>query len=199
MHRLFLFLTTLILVSPLLGCARLQLQEAKTLEDYRMRTDLPDAFTLTETAKSEIASRTPAADCLTTTAALLPFEAPSPYSPNAPWTGFFWFGSDYLWTALRTDGVWADLPHNKDGYTQKIAWWSSMYSLKDEPEPALVVMGKRLDAESPPLKFYGATNASAADIGDAMMTGVVIPTSGCWEITGQYKKTELKFVVWLSP
>ncbi len=74
-----------------------------------------------------------------------------------------------------------------------------MYSLPDEPQPALVVTGRRLDAEAPALRFYGATNAMADDIGEAMLTGVEFPTLGCWEVQGQYKKTSLTFVVWIAP
>jgi hypothetical protein len=127
------------------------------------------------------------------------FEAPEPYFATAPWPGIFWFGAEHLWTALDTNGVWEDLSKNPDGYTQKIMWWSSLFSLKDELEPALVVFGRRLDAEAPALRFYGATNAMADDIGEAMLTGVDFPTEGCWEVTGQYKKTGLTFVVWIAP
>jgi hypothetical protein len=141
----------------------------------------------------------PSPGCPVTLPADPAFEAPEPYFATAPWPGFFWFGSEHLWTALQTNGVWEGLPHNPEGYTQKIMWWSSHYVLKDELEPALVVFGRRLDAEAPPLKFYGATNAFADDIGDAMLTGVDFPTIGCWEITGQYKKTGLTFVVWIAP
>ena len=152
-----------------------------------------------EPVKSEPAKKNPPADCPVTTTGILSFEAPAPYSPIAPWPGLFWFGSESLWTSLHTDGVWAGLPLNPQGYTQKIMWWSSFYSLPDEPEPALVVTGRRLDAEAPPLKTYGATNASAADIGEAMLTGVDFPTLGCWEVRGEYKKTSLNFYVWLAP
>ena len=105
----------------------------------------------------------------------------------------------HLWTALPTNGVWAGLPNNPEGYTQKIFWWSSLFSLTDELEPALVVAGERLDAKTPPLKVSRATNAFAKDIGDAMLVGVDFPTLGCWKITGQYKKTRLDFVVWVAP
>jgi hypothetical protein len=30
-----------------------------------------------------------------------------------------------------------------------------------------------------------------------MLTGVYMPTPGCWEITGEYKGQKLRFVVWL--
>ena len=198
MQRLYFLFSILILGSLLIGCVPLT-GEAKTLEDYRMLTDVPSASSLTQTAQTDVASLIPSKDCPVTTSETVSFRAPEPFSPDAPWKGNFWYGSEHLWTALQNDGVWAGLPENPDGYTQKIMWWSSLYSLKDELEPALVVSGKRLDGEADPLRFYGATNAMADDIGEAMLTGVEIPTLGCWEITGQYKKSEIKFVVWVAP
>ena len=196
MHRLYSI--PLILSLVLAGCAPRK-GEAKTLEDYRMPTDVPSASSLTQTAQTEVASLIPPKDCPVTTSANISFKAPEPFSPIAPWKGIFWYGSEHLWTALNTDGVWSKLPENSDGYGQKIMWWSSLYSLKDELEPELVVSGKRLDGEAEPLRFYGATNAMADDIGEAMLTGVEIPTLGCWEITGQYKESEISFVVWVGP
>jgi len=189
----------LVLIFFLSGCANLQPDQPKTLEDYRMLTNKPDPSAMTQTAQAEINGRIPPDNCPVTLPEKVTFKAPEPYSTDAPWEGFFWYGSDELWTVLRTDGVWTGLPLNPEGYTQKIMWWSDLYVLKDELQPALVVTGERLDAEAPPLKFYGATNAFADDIGDAMLTGVDFPMLGCWEITGQYKETELSFVVWIAP
>lgn len=159
-------------------------------------TPIPEKFL---DVKSVLVKDVAPPGCPVTLPADLTFQAPEPLAPDAPWPRTFWFGSEHLWTALDIKGVWEDLPKNPDGYTQKIMWWSSLFSLKDELEPALVVFGRRLDAEAPELKFYGATNATAADIGEAMLTGVDFPTEGCWEVTGQYKKTGLTFVVWIAP
>lgn len=197
MQRSHFFISMLILTSLLVGCA--PKASVKTLEDYRMPTDIPSAPELTATVQTEIDQRTPPKDCPVTTAGNVSFRAPEPYSPSSPWEGMFWYGSEGLWTALHTDGVWAKLPKTSDGYTQKIMWWSDFYILKDEPEPALTVSGRRLDGASPSLRFYGATNAMGDDIGEAMLTGVEFPTLGCWEITAQYKKSEVKFVVWVAP
>jgi hypothetical protein len=199
MQRLYFTLLILILTSLLASCGNLQLQKAKALEDYRMTTEEPSPRFLTQTAEAITTLRTPPDDCPVTTSTQTQFTAPEPYAPSAPWEGLFWFGSEGLWTALHDDGVWAGLPLNPDGYTQKIMWWSILYDLPKEPEPALVVTGRRLDGDSPPLRFYGATNAMADDIGDAMLTGVEFPTLGCWEVRGEYKKTSLTFVVWLAP
>lgn len=199
MQRLYFTLSILIFTSLLAGCAGIQPQEVKALEEYRMPTDIPAPAELTQTVEAEIASRIPPADCPVTTLTKPTFEAPEPYFSIAPWDGMFWFGSEHLWTALHDDGVWSGLPQNPDGFTEKIMWWSGLYNLPDELEPALVVTGRRLDAKAPPLGFYGATNASASDIGDAMLTGVDFPTLGCWEVRGEYKKTSLTFVVWIAP
>jgi hypothetical protein len=32
-----------------------------------------------------------------------------------------------------------------------------------------------------------------------MVTGVYVPTPGCWEITGEYNGQQLSFVVWVKP
>jgi len=127
-----------------------------------------------------------------------PFTPPPPYPPSAP-GALFWYGDDALWTAVPHTGVWADLPHNPEGYTQKVFWWRKGYSWTAEPQPALVVSGRRLDASAPPLNVSRATNAFAEDIQSAMLVGVDFPTPGCWEITGQYAGAELSFVVWVAP
>jgi len=95
--------------------------------------------------------------------------------------------------------VWSALPHNPEGYTQKVFWWRQGYSWKDEPEPQLSVTGRRLDTPAPPLNVSKATNAFAEDIQSAMLVGVDFPTLGCWEITGRIEGNELSFVVWVAP
>jgi hypothetical protein len=216
MQRLdFLFLI-LILASLLVGCtgsgqiqptstnaqlvsAKIQPTATKSLEDDQPKIGAPTVASLTESAQMKAILSIPPADCPITIAENDSFRAPEPFSPIAPWESMFWYGSEGLWTALHKNGVWNGLPHNPGGYTQKIMWWSDSFVLKDELIPALVVTGRRLDAESEPLKFDGATNAMAEDIGEAMLTGVDFPSLGCWEITGQYKKTGLTFVVWVAP
>jgi hypothetical protein len=90
------------------------------------------------------------------------------------------------------------LPHNPEGYTQKIFWWRVGYAWNEEPQPEFKVSGERLDAKAPPLIVSDATNAFADDIGSAMLVGVDFPTLGCWKITGQHKDTELSFVIWVA-
>jgi hypothetical protein len=193
------FRFSLILAAALLTACAPAAGGVRSLEEYRMPTEVLEAPALTQTIEAEIASTIPPRDCPVTVLQKSTFEAPEPHSPSAPWEGIFWFGSGHLWTALHNDGVWYGLPETSDGFTQKIMWWSRLYNLPDEPEPALVVSGRRLDGEAPALRFYGATNAMADDIGEAMLTGVEFPTLGCWEVTGRYKKSGLTFVVWIAP
>jgi hypothetical protein len=196
MRRRYFFLSIFIFSSILGACAP---GGTKSLEDYRMPTDVPSAAERTATAEAEAAALIPPADCPVTTVQSGSLTAPEPYSASAPWEGFFWYGSEGLWTALHEDGVWSKLSGTPDGYIQKIPWWSDRYSLKDEQRPALAVSARRLDAEASPLRFYGATNAFTEDSGEAMLTGVEFPTLGCWEVRGEYKKSELVFIVWLAP
>lgn len=193
MQKLFISLSAVLVVSLLAGCV----STAQSLQENPTPSSLPQP---TATVQIEELSSDPPADCpVTTETAEAAFKAPEPYSPDSPWEGMFWYGTQHFWTALPAKGVWAGLPNNPEGYTQKIFWWSDLFVLKDELEPALEVTGRRLDAEAPPLKTYGATNAYASDIGDAMLAGVDFPTLGCWEITGHYKKSGLTFVVWVAP
>ena len=216
MQKPYFFLSILILASFLAGCSpnkavqptnasvpttnvNIQATATKSLEDYRLKVGAPTVAALTRRVQTAIALFTPPVDCPVTTPGNVSFRAPAPHSPVAPWEGLFWYGTDGLWTTLHTDGVWTTLPKAPDGYTQKIVWWSTFFSLKDEPKPALVVSGQRLDAKSEPLRFYGATNMIEEEAGEAMLTGVEFPTLGCWEVRAEYKKSELKFVVWIAP
>ena len=156
------------------------------------------AASVTETVQPEEFPLTPPADCPITVPQDPPFVPPPPYD-KLGFEGEFWYGSNSLWTAIRQNGIWEALPHNPAGYTQKVFWWREGYSISEEPEPALTVTAERLDGQAPPVRGSKATNASAGDIGSAMLVGVDLPTLGCWEITGEYGGSELSFVVWVAP
>ena len=100
---------------------------------------------------------------------------------------------------LGSDATWYALPHRKDGYGQKVFWWSQSFDVATDPYPAFTVIIEQLDVPSSPIVVAEqATNASA-DFGTAMLTGVEIPNLGCWKVTGQYNDAELSFVVWVAP
>jgi hypothetical protein len=197
MRRLYIVLCVAIFASLPLGCTPIA-QHSET-EDVVTPVDATKPLPPTEIGTNESAAKGPPANCDRTITGILSFEAPAPYSPHAPFPNQFWFGSEHLWTILPNDGIWSGLPLNSTGYTQKVFWWSDLFSFDNEPEPKLSVTGERLDQKAPPLKVSKANNASAADIGTAMLVGVDFPTEGCWRITGDYKKTSLQFTVWVEP
>lgn len=194
------FSSILILAVLLVGCApqsAAQPAQVRALENPTA-TELAEKPTPVPSMTPEVVPHNPPLNCPVTTPQNPPFVPPSPYDALG-FEGNFWYGSNSLWTAVRQDGIWEGLPHNRNGYTQKVFWWREGYVWTDETQPDLIVTSERLDTSAPPLIASQATNAFAADIGSAMLVGVDFPTLGCWKITGQYKKSELSFVVWVVP
>ena len=124
------------------------------------------------------------------------FVPPPNYPTYPPSPGEFWYGSDDLWLPLPSNGAWGQLL-----YGDKMFWWRNGYSGPDEPQPELSVSARRLDVEMPVVEIGPpATNALHPSFGDwAMLIGVQLPSTGCWEITGHYKEQKLSFVVWVVP
>jgi hypothetical protein len=151
-----------------------------------------------QAASTQLPDRSPPA-CPITRQQAPAFQPPAPYPAQAPEPDSFWYGSDALWTLLRSDGTWRDLPHGDAGYTQKVVWWRRGYDWQADPTPRLTVTGRRLDAPAPPLAASRATNGFHESYRSFMLVGVDIPTPGCWELTGQVPAAELKFVVWVAP
>jgi hypothetical protein len=164
-------------------------------------TDLPEKSALIQMETSEVVPAEPPAKCPITQAPEVAFVPPEPFHPEPPerYINEFWYGTPELWTMLGTGASWSDLPHSRYGYSQKIFWWSQHFDVKTDPFPVFAVILERLDVPSVPVTAAEeATNASA-DFGTAMLTGVDLPTLGCWKITGQYQEAELSFVVWVAP
>ena len=200
MLRLSITLSILVLTSLLAGCAPKAISQAEEVNalENPASTDLSTISPTVNKTKSETVPHNPLESCPVTVPQDPPFIAPAPYSPDAPFPNQFWYGSEMLWTMLPTDGTWASLPHNPEGYTQKIFWWRAGYVWNEEPLPELKVTGERLDAKAPPIIVSNATNAFADDIGSAMLVGVDFPTLGCLQVIGKYKDAELSFVIWVA-
>lgn len=123
-----------------------------------------------------------------------------PRQSGADWTGKdgHWFGSAALWTLIGVGGdIWTGLPRSDSGLTQKTFWWSKDFRVNVEPTPQIFVVGRRLDGPGA-FGFGPGTNAGGSDIGSAMLVGVDVPTTGCWELTASYRSTELAIVVWVG-
>lgn len=123
------------------------------------------------------------------------FIPPSPYPSKPDDSNAFWFGTKKLWTVLDPGGTWR-LQGSDSGFTNKLFWWREDYDWRAEPQPQLIITGRRLDASAPPLRASRASNGyRKQDWKSFMVVGVDVPTAGCWEITGRYGSDELKFVV----
>jgi hypothetical protein len=135
-----------------------------------------------------------ASSCAATVAPAVPFAEPSPSSASR-----FWYGSEALAVLLLRGGTWRGMGAD-DNYREKLFWWREGYSGVTEPDPELIVSGRRLDGEALPAIVSRATNAHHADFGGwAMLVTVEFPASGCWEVTGQYKGHIESFVVDVGP
>jgi hypothetical protein len=109
-----------------------------------------------------------------------------------------WFGDAHLWTMVRRGGeVWFDLPRGPNGLVQKTFWWSTDFDANRESQPAISVTGRQLDGSGALRAPAPGTNAQA-DFGSAMLAGIDIPSTGCWEITATYKGATLAYVVWVD-
>ena len=145
----------------------------------------------------------PPASCPITVPPTEPFTPPAAYKLDENGNGF-WLGTEKLWTVLRKSGVWEWAPHEPghenevQPLTEKTFWMSVDFHWRTEYPPKLKVTGRRLDGDAQPLLTMRATNAF---IGPAtsMLTGVYVPTPGCWEITGEYAGEKLSYVVWVKP
>ena len=132
------------------------------------------------------------ADCPVTLPGDPDFSPPEPWSAIYPYEGSAWYGTEDLWTALPVEGTWPQL-----ALGEKSWWWSEHFNVKVEPVPALIVTARRLDGKAPEFQSGAATNGYHPDFHWAMLTGVELPTTGCWEIMGTYGKASLSYVVWV--
>jgi hypothetical protein len=144
------------------------------------------------------------ANCRMTLPADGRFVPPLPF-PHEPSDGTgvfsFWFGTEKLWTQLPTDGTWRSWESIKPGdfvYGDKLPWFG-IHSAFSREDGQLTVTGKRLDGPAPSFTATFESNTFGRDDDYArIMSGINIPTFGCWEITGRYRDQELTFTVWVT-
>lgn len=139
----------------------------------------------------------PSASCPITRRPAKEFIPPVPYKRDE---NAFWLGSEKLWTIRPERAIWEWARHQPgheqevQPLTAKIFWMRLGYDSRAEQRPAIRVTGRRLDGPTQPLLVLQPTNAFEGP-GSAMLTGVYVPTPGCWEITGDYHGNSLSFVV----
>lgn len=87
------------------------------------------------------------------------------------------------------------------GIGDKVFWWHPGSDGRIEPSPALRVVAHRLDRYAPH-EAVGATNAHNEGFGGngwTILTGVSLPSAGCWEFMADYKGHAVSFVVNVGP
>ena len=128
------------------------------------------------------------------------FVPPKPFlrTPPANYASD-WYGSEHLWTMLAYSGeIWQGWVAAKPPILpQKTFWWSADWKPGDEPEPTIIVTGRRLDG--PGAFTYGPGTNASADFGTAMLVGIDLPSYGCWELTARYRLATLSYVVSVGP
>ncbi len=129
------------------------------------------------------------------------FVPPSPHKLELQ-DGYFFVGTDRLWTWVPLSGVYVTVK-GPDGYSTKQAWWTASYPRGDfeewrtAPKPSLMITARRLDGDTPsPPPSHGSF--SWVPNGPFFMSGPTVPTPGCWEITGALDGVRLSFVVWVG-
>jgi hypothetical protein len=118
--------------------------------------------------------------CAVTKAQEPPFVPPKPYSASHG-EGEFLYGTPALWTVV--DPNW----HMHSG--GKLPFFRQGFDWTTEGRPHLAVVARRLDGEGPlvwsALPGSGSIEGKGVE-GMFMVTGIDIPSSGCWEIAAHY-------------
>ncbi|SRR5712692_7517675 len=122
------------------------------------------------------------------------FLPPSPYPAKAP-KGNFWFGTDRLWTILRTDATWS---RGEKTFWWRQDWLSYKSDIPERDASKLTVTARRLDIPAPPPKISRGLGGYREDWKSFLVGGIDFPTFGCWEISAHYEDDDLTFVVWVA-
>jgi hypothetical protein len=181
-----------VLVAILLGCVSPK-PSSTTSAPSGPSPSLITAATPTPTQRADEPSPTqagppptPPSDCPVTIGANGPAELQqglfgwsSAYGNAALWVGGLWPNG-----VIVPDPRWVDA----NGATGiKFGWWRYASG-------KLTITGRRLDLAAPP-----ATGDVPDGYGDSgfQATGVIFPTTGCWEITGTVDGVDLTFVTFV--
>jgi hypothetical protein len=132
-------------------------------------------------------------------------KPPDPlFVPPRPYSAFhgedeFLYGAPGLWTIV-------DPKHWHVHSGGKLPFFRQGFDWRKEGRPRLTVVARRLDGEGP--LVWNALVGSGSQEGKGvegmfMVTGIDVPSSGCWEITARYAAAEpdiqtLSYTVWVS-
>ena len=129
-----------------------------------------------------------------------PFVPPLPYRAYSGNVQFM-YGTAALWSVVN--------PHwQMRGFRgSKLPFFRQGYDSRNERNPELTVVARRLDGPSQTIRAARANMASMDGTieGMFMVTGLEIPTAGCWEIAARYAPSPdevsrtLTYTVWVEP
>jgi hypothetical protein len=142
----------------------------------------------------------PADSCPVTLAPAPAFVPPAPYN-SSPLSGGFLLGSESLWTFVNTDDFRPDPSRPGGPYAFKLVYWHPGLNWHHTDETnGLTVVARRLDAPSTAIVFTRRANmvghvSAEAPEEVAMMTGLDLPSGGCWEIAADFKGEHVSYVI----
>jgi hypothetical protein len=131
-----------------------------------------------------------AISCPVTAAHGDPFIPPEPWPAQPPDDSRFWYGEAGLWTALPVSGAWPLLAD-----WDKFWLWSEDFDVYEDETPDFTVTARRIDGPAPQFRSADTTNGYHESWHWAMLTGVNLPTPGCWQFEAAYKGHRIEFVV----
>jgi hypothetical protein len=124
--------------------------------------------------------------CSVTEPPASPF-VPPPSVVAAPPPGWFWYGTDTLWTRLPLNG--------KAERRDKSFWWRLGFDGLREPLPNLHMTATELHTGTR-VSTPRATTACWGNLdGCAMLTILDLPVAGCWDVTATYEGASVSYTV----
>ena len=104
------------------------------------------------------------------------------------------YGGDVLSVQLYVDGWWHG--HGPERNYRSRLWWSSEgYGGLTDSVSVLTVTGRRLDADADPAQISSTKNATDGEGNWNMLVVIEFPSTGCWEVKGEYGGQVLTFVI----
>lgn len=107
------------------------------------------------------------------------------------------YGLPGLWTTIPRSGSWPTSTSTSGGRFIRTFWYSSLWSMTDEPSPSISVSAGRFGGGQS-VTGSAAVSARSRELGNSMIVSFDLPSGGCWEITGTYRGQSLSYVVWIE-
>jgi hypothetical protein len=107
------------------------------------------------------------------------------------------YGAPKLWALIPRSGSLASSTSTTGGRFVRTFWYSTAWSIADEPTPSISVSAGRLGGGDS-VTGSAAVSARSRELGTSMIVSLDLPSGGCWQITGTYRDQSLSYVVWVE-